>query len=457
MTIPVEQSNSSWSRDIQFHLHQQTNASELEVNGPTIIASGEGCYVTDAQGNRLFEGMSGLWCAALGFSEPRLADAAYAQMRKLPYYQTFKGASNGPLIDLAEKLIAKAPEGLTKVTFQSSGSEANDAAFKMAWYYFNAKGQPEKKKILSRVGGYHGTSISAGSATGLPIMHKLFDLPLERFVKVQLPHFYKQGLPGETEEQYSVRCAAELEEVILREGPETVAAFIAEPVMASAGVVIPPKEYFDRIQEVLRRYGILMIADEVVCGFGRTGNYWGSQTYGIKPDILTCAKALTSAYFPMSATLVTDEIYQAIKENGDKVGVFAHGYTYGGHPVGAAVACEALTIYDEIDLVGRVRSLAPLFASRMAALGEHPLVGEARSVGLCGAIEIVADKESRAEFPSEANIAGKLVALIRANGAVLRPIGQAVAFAPPLISTEAEINALFDIVERSLAQLSAQI
>ncbi len=445
------------SRDIAYHLHQQTNASTHETQGPSIIAQGDGCFVTTIDGERLLEGMAGLWCTSLGFSEQRLADAAYAQMRTLPYYQNFRGASNEPLIDLAETLVSRAPAGLVKAIFQSSGSEANETAIKLVWYYFNSIGQPTKKKIISRVSGYHGTGIATGSLTGLGVMHRSFDLPIDRFLKVSNPHFYRAGGPGESEEAFSTRCAQELEDLILREGPDTIAAFFAEPVMASAGVILPPAGYFEKIQAVLKRHDVLFVADEVVCGFGRTGSYWGCDTFGIVPDILTCAKALTSAYFPLSATLISERLYQGIKQGGDEIGVFAHGYTYGGHPVGAAVALETLRIYDETDIVSRVRTRAPQFQRRLAALGDHPLVGEARGVGLCGAIELVHHKESRTSFSTETNAAIRMVAFARSRGLIVRPIGPAVAFAPPLIITEAEVDMLFDCIEGALDELSRDL
>ncbi len=445
--------NSAASRDIAFHLHQQTNPSLHEQRGPTIIASGDGCHVVDENGNRLLEAMSALWCTSLGFSESRLIAAAAKQMATLPYYMNFRGASSFPVIDLAEKLVEKAPGNLTKVMFQCSGSEANDTAVKLIWRYFNAVGKPSKKKIISRHGGYHGTGIATGSISGLSVMHDAFDLPLNRFLKTTNPHFYRNAEADETEEQFARRCASDLEALIMAEGADTVAAFFAEPVMASGGVIVPPKGYFAAIQSVLRRHDILFVVDEVICGFGRTGKYWGSETYDLTPDIMTCAKALTSGYFPMSATLVSADIYDGLKAGISEGSMLAHGYTYGAHPVGAAVAVETMRVYDEMRLVEHVAPRAERFLHRLRQLGGHPLIGEARGVGLCGAIELVADKATRQPFPPHHAAAMHLVSLLRDQGVIVRPIGEAIAFAPPLVISEEEIEFLFDQVEIGLERL----
>ncbi|MDO9501074.1 aminotransferase class III-fold pyridoxal phosphate-dependent enzyme, partial [Falsiroseomonas sp.] len=294
MTPPANAArNSNAARDIANVLHPYTDHRAHAVNGPLVITRGEGVRVWDDQGKEYIEGVAGLWCAALGFDSKRLADVAHQQMLKLPFYHAFGAKSHEPLIDLSEMLIERAPCPMSKVFYANSGSEANDTAIKMVWYYNNAIGRPEKKKIISRLKAYHGITIASGSLTGLPVNHKMFDLPVsDRFIHISTPHHYHGAKPGESEEDFATRLAAELEETIQREGPETVAAFFAEPVMGAGGVMLPPATYFDKIQAVLRKHDVLFVADEVICGFGRTGNYWGCQTYNITPDIITCAKAL---------------------------------------------------------------------------------------------------------------------------------------------------------------------
>jgi 4-aminobutyrate--pyruvate transaminase len=447
--------NSPFALDVAHHLHQQTNLRLHETEGPLIIDRGDGVHVVDVDGNRLLEGMAGLWCASLGFSEPRLAAAAANQLNRLPYMQTFAHRSSGPVVELATQLVASAPAPMSKALFACSGSEANDTAMKLVWYYHNAIGRPDKRKIISRRRSYHGTTIASASLTGLPNMHQDFNLPLPGIVHVTCPHHYREGLPGESEEEFAARLAAELEEVIQREGPETIGAFIAEPVMGTGGVVVPPATYFERVQEVLRRHDILIIADEVICGFGRTGNLWGSQTFGLVPDIVTCAKGLSAAYFPISAILISEPIYQAMLLESDKLGNFSHGFTYGGHPVGAAVALETLAIYRERDIVGHVRRVAPRFQDGLRRFAGHPLVGEVRGVGLMAAIELAADKAAHTPFPAQHKVAGYLAAAIQKRGVLLRGLGDALMLSPPLIINEAEIDTILDAVEAGLDETRA--
>ena len=425
--------NSPYARDIAFHAHPQTNMRLHETVGPLIVERGEGVYVVDNDGNRLLEGMAGLWCTSLGFSEKRLADAAYRQMTTLPYQQTFAHRSSGPVIDLAEALLARAPVPMGKVMFQASGSEAVDTAIKLVWYYHAAIGRPEKRKIIGRRRGYHGTTIASASLTGMPNLHKGFGIPLPGFLHVSCPHHYRDALPGESAEAFATRLGQELEDMILQEGPDTIGAFFAEPVMGTGGVVVPPPTYFEKIQAVLRKYDVLLVADEVICGFGRTGNYWGSQTMGMAPDLLTCAKNLSSAYFPISAVMMTDRIYQGVAEQSGQLNGFGHGYTYGGHPVAAAVALETLRIYDEDDILGRVRQTGPLLQDGLRRFADHPLVGEVRGVGLMAALEIVADKRSKASFPPELKIIGQLMAALQKRGVLLRGMGDMLYCSPPLI------------------------
>ncbi len=436
--------NSMAAQDIASLIHPYTNLQEHQTHGPCIITRGEGVYVYDDNGKRYLEGMAGLWSTALGFSEPRLVEAATRQMNKLPTYHIFNGRSTEPTIELAQALMKIVPKGLEKVLFANSGSEANDQAAKIVWFYNNALGRPEKKKIIGRVRGYHGITVFSGSMTGQIPNHTDFDLPIGNVLRTDCPSHYLYGLPDESEDAFVDRLVGNLEELILREGPDTIAAFIAEPVNGGGGVIVPPQTYFPRVQEVLRRYDILFIADEVICGFGRTGNMFGCETFGIEPDIMTVAKALSSAYLPISATILSGAIADVITAHAGKLGNFAHGFTYAGHPVPAAVAVETLKIYEERDMVGWVRKVGPHLQARLRTLGDHPLVGEARGVGLIGAVQIVADKVSRAPLPPAAGIGRFIQERAMERGVIVRGVADAVYVCPPLIITEAQIDDLMD-------------
>ena len=451
--------NSAAARDIAHALHPYTDLVTHQENGPTIMARGKGIHVWDEDGREYIEAVAGLWCAALGFDNERLAKAAYDQMRTLPFYHAFTAKSHGPLIELSERLINRAPVPMSKVIFANSGSEANDTAIKMAWYYNNALGRPQKKKIIGRVKGYHGITIAAASLTGLPYNHRSFDLPLPGFVHTITPHFYHGALDGETEEAFATRCADELEKLILAEGPDTVAAMFAEPVMGAGGVLVPPKGYFPKIQAVLKKYDVLFVADEVICGFGRTGSYWGCQTFGIEPDILTCAKALSASFLPISATMVNDRVFQALAAESHKIGTFGHGYTYSGHPVPAAVAIETLKIYDEMNIAEHASTVGAHMQAELRRRFEgHELVGEVRGVGLIGAVELVADKAARRNFDPAAKVGGRLAKLGEANGVISRALpNDTMAFSPPLIITEAEVTEMLNRFERALDELTVQV
>ena len=438
--------------DRRHSLHPFTALrAHRESEPPFVIERGEGVYVVDDHGKRYLEGMSGLWCASLGFSESRLAEAAAKQFAAMPYSHLFAHRSTVPAIELAAKLAELAPEGLERVYFVNSGSEAVDLAIKLVWYVNNALGRPNKKTIIARKRAYHGVTVAAGSLTGLPYAQEGFDLPAIPVLHVDTPYAYRGAREGESEEAFATRLAEELEATILEAGADTIAAFIAEPVMGAGGVLIPPEGYFEKVQAVLRRHDILFIADEVICGFGRTGNWWGSDTCAIRPDMMTCAKQLSAAYLPIGAVLLSDALYEAIEEYASRLGTFGTGNTYGGHPVAAAVALETLRIYEEEDIVGRVRSLAGHFAERVQALGNHPLVGNARGVGLIGAVELVADKSTKESFPAATKIALQVANAAREHGVIVRPTpGDSVAFCPPLIIGESEIDELFDAVGEAL-------
>jgi len=448
--ITPPRGNSAASRDIASVLHPYTHLRKHEGQGPLIITSGKGIYVQDDTGKSYIEGLAGLWCASLGFGEERLVEAAAAQMRKLPFYHTFTHKSHDVGIDLAERLLAMMPVKMSKVFFNNSGSEANDTAVKMVWYYNNALGRHRKKKIIARVKGYHGVTVAAASLTGLPNNHLDFDLPIANIRHADCPHFYRYGKKGESEEDFATRMAESLEAQILREGADTVAAFIAEPIMGAGGVILPPKTYFAKIQPILKKYDVLMIADEVICGFGRTGNMFGSETFGIKPDIMTMAKALSSAYLPISATIISEALYQAFLNESDKIGVFAHGYTYSGHPVCAAVALETLKLYDERKILEHVRKVAPRFQGGLHRLADHPLVGEVRGIGLIAGIELVQDKKTKQSFDAKAGIGAYLAQRAQEHGLIIRAMGDNVGVCPPLIITEGEIDELIARLGKAL-------
>lgn len=449
--------NSASGRDIKYHAHPQTNFRLHEEIGPAIIHSGDGVCISDTDGTELIDGMAGLWCASLGYSEGRLIEAAHTQMLKLPYIQTFAHRTSEPVIDLAEALIARAPTPMSKVLFQASGSEAVDSAIKLSWFYHAAIGKPEKRKIIGRQRAYHGTTIASASLTGLPNMHNGWGLPLPGFLHVSCPDTYRGMLPGETEEDYSVRLGEELETLILREGPETISAFFAEPVMGTGGVVVPPRGYFDHVQRILRKYEILFVVDEVICGFGRTGAYWGSLLYSLQPDMLTCAKGLSSAYFPISALMINDRVYQAVADYTAQLGGFGHGYTYGGHPVGAAVAGETLKIYDEIDICGQVREKAPILQDGLRDLADNPIVGDVRGVGLMAAVEFVEDKAEKRAFAPSTNIGGLVADAIRRRGVLLRALGSTLVFSPPLIAKHDDIAKIVDATCDAIREVQGKV
>jgi len=442
--------NSAAARDVAYSIHPYTNLRRHRDTGPLVITRGEGVYVYDEDGKDYIEGLAGLWCTALGFGENRLVEAATAAMHQLPSYHSFGGKAALPTIDLAERLIGLSPVPMSKVFFANSGSEANDTAIKLIWYYNNARGRPEKKKIISRHRAYHGVTVASASLTGLVPNHRDFDLPIARILHTDCPHHYRGAEPGESEETFADRLAHNLEQLILDEGPETVAAMFAEPVMGAGGVIVPPATYFHKIQPILERYDVLLVADEVICGFGRTGNWWGSQTFDLRPDLITCAKGLSSGYIPISALLISDPIYQAMLDESDRVGMFGHGFTYSGHPVAAAVALEAIDIYEERDMVGHVRATAPAFQEGLRRFADHPLVGEVRGIGLVAGVELVRDKATKEPFDPGLGVAAGLAKRAEAHGLIVRALADTIAFSPPLVITEAEVAMMVDRFGRAL-------
>ncbi|OAN44478.1 aspartate aminotransferase family protein [Magnetospirillum moscoviense] len=443
--------------DLAHLFHPYTNLVKHPETGPLVITRGQGVRVYDEAGKDYIEGLAGLWCTALGWGEERLVEAAARQMRELPFYHLFSSRTHPPAVQLAEMLAAQVPIDDARVLFACSGSESNDTAIKLIWYRNNALGRPDKKKIIARERAYHGVTVATASLTGLVNNQRSFDVPIDRIFHTGCPHYWRYGEKGESEEQFATRRAEELEKLILAEGPDTVAAFFAEPVMGAGGVIVPPATYFAKIQAVLKKYDVLLVADEVITGFGRTGNMFGCDTFGIRPDMMTVAKGLSSGYLPISALIVSGEVFGPIAEEAGRIGVFGHGFTYGGHPVSAAVAVETLKIYAERDILGHVAKVGPVLQRGLAALQQHPLVGEARGVGLIGAVELVADKDSRTAFDPKLAVGPRVVAKAQAHGVILRAMGDAVAFAPPLIISEAEILDMLGRFRRALDEAHGEL
>ena len=448
-------SNSLVHTDVSVTLHPYTDARAHEKAGPIIIDRGKGIYVYDAAGKEYIEGLAGLWSVAVGFDEPRLVKAAADQMGKLPYYHTFSHKAHEPSIRLAEKIVEMTPAPLTRVFFTSSGSEANDTVVKMVWFMNNAMGRPKKKKFLARTRGYHGITVASGSLTGLPNNHRDFDLPAIPVRHLTCPHFYRSGEPGESEEAFTARLLAEAETVILEEEPDTIAAFIGEPLMAAGGVMPPPKGYWKGIEALCRKYDILLVADEVINGFGRLGSPFGAVRYDFTPDMMVLSKQLTSSYMPLAAVVFSEAIYDAIADNTAKIGTFGHGFTASGHPVATAVGLENLRIIEERDLFGNAARMGEVFQERLSELADHPLVGEVRGAGLIAGIEMVADKETRRIFAAPGKIGARAYAAAHENGLIVRAIGDVVALCPPLIISEDQIHEMADRLAKSIDETNA--
>jgi 4-aminobutyrate--pyruvate transaminase len=436
--------------DLQRVFHPNTNLAALHRGTPLVLVRGKGVHVWDAHGKQYIEAMAGLWCTTLGYGDEELARTAYDQIKRLSFSHLFTGKSHEPGILLADKLVRMAPFAASRVFFGNSGSDANDTQIKLVWYYNNALGRPKKKKIIARLKGYHGTTLGSAGLTGLPSFHKLFDVPLPPFLHTDAPYYYRSAEPGESEEDYATRLAARLDELIQREGPDTVAAFIAEPLMGVGGVLLPPRTYFPKIQAVLSKHDVLLIDDEVITGFGRTGEIWGAQAFEMRPHTLTAAKALSSAYLPISAVIVPEFLYEPMIAASGEVGLFGHGFTYSGHPVAAAVALRALSIYEERGLYEHVRAIAPQFQSQLAALGSHPLVGDTRGIGLVGACELVKDKVSKASFDAKLAVGAKAMQLCQDHGLIVRAIGDVIALCPPFIVTPNHVDEICTKLKRGL-------
>ena len=453
MTTIQDHSNESWeARDLKSVLHGFSDLGTLKQNGPVVMSRGEGIYVEDSKGKRYLEGNSGLWNMVVGFDHPQLVKAASEQYQKFPAYHAFFGRVSEPAVALSEKLLEIAPVAMDKVFFTNSGSEANDTVVKMLWMINRGLGKPKRRKILSRVNAYHGVTAITASMTGKDY-NQAFGLPLDGFLFADCPHHWRFAQDGESELEFSARCAHNLEAQIKDEGADTIAGFFAEPVMGAGGVILPSEGYFEAIQPVLKKYDIPLIADEVICGFGRTGKLWGCQTYDIKPDILVASKCVTAGYFPMGAIMVSKSIADKLNQAAEEFEEFPHGFTSAGHPVGCAIALKAIDIITNQGVLDNIVNVSPHFQQRLQGFASHPHIGEARGIGLMGALELVGDKDKKERFPPEQPVAEQIANVALENGLICRPIGQAIVVAPPFIITPDQIDELFDKLEKTIVQV----
>lgn len=432
---------SQWDRENFFHPSTHL-AQHARGETPTrVITGGEGCHITDRDGARLLDAFAGLYCVNVGYGRPQIAEAIAEQAKELAYYHAYVGHGTEASITLSKMVLDRAPSHMSKVYFGLSGSDANETNIKLVWYYNNIRGLPQKKKIISRWRGYHGSGLMTGSLTGLELFHKKFDLPLAQVIHTEAPYYYRRPDLTMSEADFVAHCAAELEALIEREGADTIAAFIGEPVLGTGGIVPPPAGYWQAIQPILEKHDILLIADEVVTGFGRLGSMFGSDHYGLKPDLITIAKGLTSAYAPLSGSIVGDRMWKVLEQGTDENGPIGHGWTYSAHPIGAAAGVANLKLIDELGLVQNASDVgAHLRAAMRDALADHPNVGEIRGEGMLAAIEFVADRDSRTFFDPSQKVGYSLAAALLAKGVIARamPQGDILGFAPPLCLTKVE-------------------
>ncbi|MDG9980114.1 aspartate aminotransferase family protein [Ectopseudomonas oleovorans] len=428
------------------HLAPFSDYKQLAEKGPRIITEAKGVHLWDSEGNKILDGMAGLWCVAVGYGREELVEAAATQMRQLPFYNTFFQTAHPPVLELAHAISQLAPAGMNHVFFTGSGSEGNDTMLRLVRHYWACKGQPQKKIIIGRDNGYHGSTVAGASLGGMKFMHEQGDLPIPGIAHIPQPYWFGEG--GEqSPEAFGIWAADQLEKKILELGEENVAAFIAEPIQGAGGVIIPPETYWPRIKEILGKYDILFVADEVICGFGRTGEWFGSQYYDLKPDLMTIAKGLTSGYVPMGGLIVSDKVFEVIEAHGD----FNHGFTYSGHPVAAAVGLENLRILREEGIVERVKAeSAPYLQRRLRELADHPLVGEVRGVGMLGAIELVQDKATRTRYPGDKAVGMICRGHCFNNGLIMRAVGDTMIIAPPLVISQAEVDELVEKARKCL-------
>ncbi len=453
MATDILRQPDSWeARDLKSVLHGFTHLGTLRENGPVVMSCGKGIYVEDAHGKRYLEANSGLWNMVLGFNHPGLVEAACEQYRKFPAYHAFFGRISEPAVELSELLLQIAPVPMGRVFFTNSGSEANDTVVKMLWMINRSRGEPRRRKILSRVNAYHGVTGLTASMTGKDYV-EAFGLPFDGFLYADCPHHWRYALDGETEHEFSERCALNLEALIKAEGPDTIAGFFAEPVMGAGGVIVPSMGYFEAIQRVLKIYDIPFIADEVICGFGRTGCLWGSETYSIEPDILVASKCITAGYFPMGAIMVSPVVAEQLDVASQAYEEFPHGFTTAGHPVGCAIALKAIDIILNHGAFDNVVVVAAHFQEQLQSFSAHPHIGEARGVGLMGALELVGDKPTKTPFPPDQPVAEQIANVALQHGLICRPVGQAIVVAPPFIISIRQIDELFGKLRMTIEQV----
>ncbi|WP_205191781.1 aminotransferase [Burkholderia sp. LMG 13014] len=443
-------------RETESFFHTFTDLPSLREDGAVVIDHGEGCYIVDTKGRRFFEGNSGLWNMTLGFSEHRLANVAVEQYAKFPGYHTFFGRNSKPTVELAERMLALAPVPMSRVFFTNSGSEANESVIKLLWMMWAAEDQPQRRKLLTRKNAYHGATVMASALTGKDYV-KAFGLPTPEVVTLDCPHAWRFANKGESDEAFTQRLAKNLEATILAEGPETIAGMFAEPIMGAGGVIVPPDGYFEAIQPILKKYRIPLIADEVICGFGRTGNLWGSQTVALRPDIIVASKSMSAGYFPVGAVMLSKEIDQRATAASEVWEEFPHGFTTGGHPVACAVSLEAIRIITEEGVLDNIRAVGKKFLDGLHALADHPMVGDVRGAGLMGALEMVSDKVTKTSFPGDLRVGERVSKAARDLGFIIRPLGSSVVLAPPFISTPSEIEHLLQVLEKVLGTVHSEI
>ena len=446
----------AWDR--AHFLHPSTHVSQFaRGEAPErIVTGGDGVYITDRDGKRLLDAFAGLYCVNIGYGRTEVAEAIAKQARELAYYHAYAGHGTEASITLAKMVIDRAPKGMSRVYFGLGGSDANETNVKLVWYVNHVLGRPQKRKIISRWRGYHGSGVVTGSLTGLALWHKTFGLPLAEILHTEAPYYYRRADGSMGEEEFSAHCAAKLEELILAEGPDTVAAFIGEPVLGTGGIVPPPKSYWAAIQAVLQKYDVLLIADEVVTGFGRLGSMFGSDHYGIRPDIIAIAKGLTSAYAPLSGSIVSERVWKVLEQGGDEFGVIGHGWTYSAHPIGAAAGVANLKLIDDLGLVANAKTTGAYFNRRLREeLAGHPSIGEVRGEGLLAAVEFVADKAERRFFDPAGPTGAKVAGALLKRGVIARamPQGDIIGFAPPLCVTVAEVDTIVGAMREAVVEV----
>nr|WP_099826434.1 aminotransferase [Oceaniglobus indicus] len=447
---------NSWEARADAHsFYGFTDLPSVERRGMVVLTHGEGPYVIDVHGNRYLDGNAGLWNMVAGFDHPEMAAAAKAQYDRFPGYHSFFGRMSDQTVMLSEKLIEVSPFERGRVFYTNSGSEANDTMVKMLWFLGRAEGKPQRTKILTRKNGYHGVTVVASSMTGKPY-NEVFGLPLPGFIHLTCPHYWREGQDGESEADFTARMAQELEDTIAREGADTIAAFVAEPVMGAGGVIPPSDGYFQAVAPILKKHGIPLVADEVICGFGRTGEMWGSQTYGFMPDAIISSKALTAGYFPMGAVILGPDLSDRLQAAVEEIEEFPHGFTASGHPVGCAIALKAIDLIEN-GLLEQARGLIPQFEAGLNRLAEMDNIGEARGKGLMGALEAVKDKADKTPFDGSLSVSERIANTCTDHGLICRPLGQAIVLCPAFVMTPAQMDEMFERLEVSLKKVFAEV